>query len=186
MYFFNCPHLQIKADGLAVTKTSILKIAAGMYDPLGIVSPVLVGVKVLFQELCSTKVEWDEELTDEGKKRWVCWVEDLKGVGEISVARCVYRVPQDQINRYLHGFADASRQAYCAVVYFVCKEYGAFSVTLLTSKTRVAPLKTQTLPRLELMSGRVLVKRMETAQNALKDEVEIMGSRQWLDSKTAL
>lgn len=102
------------------------------------------------------------------------------------MARCVYRVPQDQINRYLHGFADASRQAYCAVVYFVCKEYGAFSVTLLTSKTRVAPLKTQTLPRLELMSGRVLVKRMETAQNALKDEVEIMGSRQWLDSKTAL
>ena len=67
MYFFNCPHLQIKADGLAVTKTSVLKIAAGMYDPLGIVSPVLVGLKVLFQELCSSKVEWDEELKNEGK-----------------------------------------------------------------------------------------------------------------------
>ena len=59
--------LTIKADGLAVTKRSILKIAGGLYDPLGIVSPVLVGVKVLFQELCSNKVEWDEELKNEGK-----------------------------------------------------------------------------------------------------------------------
>ena len=178
--------LTIKADGLAVTKRSILKIAGGLYDPLGIVSPVLVGVKVLFQELCSNKVEWGEELSNERKKRWVSWVEDLKGVGEISVARCVYRVPQDQINRYLHGFADANRKAYCAVVYFVCEAYGAFSVTLLTSKTGVAPLKTQTIPRLELMSGRDLAKLMETVQNALTEEVEIMGSRQWLDSKTSL
>ena len=176
LFIFELSALAKRADGLAVTKRSVLKIAAGMYDPLGIVSLVLVGVKVLFQELCSTKVEWDEELTDEGKKRWVCWVEDLKGVGEISVARCVYRV----------GFADASRKAYCAVVYFVCEAYGAFSVTLLTSKTRVAPLKTQTIPRLELMSGRVLAKLIETVQNALTEEVEIMGSRQWLDSKTAL
>ena len=61
-----------------------------MYDPLGIVSPVLVSVKVLFRELCSNKVEWDEELKNDDKKRWVSWVEDLKGVGEISVARCVY------------------------------------------------------------------------------------------------
>ena len=72
---------------------------------------------------------------------------------------------------------------YCAVVYFVCEMYGAFSVTLLTSKTRVAPLKTQTIPRLELMSGRVLAK---TVHHALEGEVEIKGSRQWLDSKTAL
>lgn len=102
------------------------------------------------------------------------------------MGRCVYRAHQDQINRYLHGFADASRKAYCAVVYFVCEAYGAFCVTLLTSKTRVAPLKTQTIPRLELMSGRVLAKFMETVHNALTEEVEIMGSRRWLDSKTAL
>ena len=157
-----------------------------MYDPLGIISPVLVSVKVLFQELCLRKVEWDEELKEEEKKRWVSWLDDLKGVREISVPRCVYRVPQDQINCFLHGFGDASGKAYCAVVYFLCEAYGAFSVTLLTSKTRVAPLKTQTIPRLELMSGRVLAKLMETVQNALKEEVEIKGSRQWLDSKTAL
>lgn len=68
------------------------------------------------------------------------------------------------------------------MVYFVYEACGIFSITLLTSKTRDAPLKTQTIPRLELMSGRVLAKLMETVQNALKEEVEIKGSRQWLDS----
>jgi len=178
LFIFELSALAKKADGLAVTKRSILKIAAGMYDPLGIVSPVLVGVKVLFQELCSKKIERNEELKNEGKTRFVSWVDDLKGVGEISVATCVYRIPQDQINRILRGFADASRKAYCPVVYFVCEAYGAFSVTLLTSKTRAAPLRTQTIPRLELMSGRVLAKLIETVQNALKEEVEIMGSYQ--------
>ena len=186
LFIFEFLALAKRADGLPITKRSILKIAAGMYDPLGIVSPILVSVKVLFQELCSNKVEWDEELKDEEKKRWVSWIDDLKGVREISVPRCVYRVPQGQINCFLHGFADASSKAYCAVVYFVCEAFGAFTVTFLTSKTRVAPPKTQTIPRLELMSGRVLAKLMETVQNALKEEVEIKGSRMWLDSKTAL
>ena len=66
-FIFELSALAKKADRLVVTKRSILKIAADMYDPLGIVSPVLVGVKVLFQELCSSKVEWDEELKNEGK-----------------------------------------------------------------------------------------------------------------------
>ena len=68
LFIFELSALAKKDDGLAVTKRSILKIAAGMYDPLGIISPVLVSVKVLFQELCLKKVEWDEELKEEEKK----------------------------------------------------------------------------------------------------------------------
>ena len=160
LFIFELSTLANKADGLGVTKRSILKIAAGMYDSPGIVSPVLVSMKVLFQELSLNKVEWDEELKNDEKKWWVSWVEDLKGVGQISVARCVYRASHDQTN--------------------------CFSVTLLTSKTRVAPLKTQMIPRPELMSGRVLAKLMETVQHALKEEDGIKGSCQWLDRKTAL
>ena len=63
---------------------------------------------------------------------------------------------------------------------------GAVDITLLPSKTRVAPLKKLTIPRLELMSGRVLARLMDTVKNALSAEVHITGTRQWLDSKTAL
>ena len=51
-----------RANGLPVMKRSILKVIAGMYDSIGLLSPVLVGMKVLFQELCASKVEWHERL----------------------------------------------------------------------------------------------------------------------------
>jgi len=70
--------------------------------------------------------------------------------------------------------------------YFVCEVYGAFSVMLLTSNTKVALLKMQMILRLKFLSGRVLATLMETVQNALREEVEMKGLSQWLDSKSAL
>ena len=67
LFIFELSTLAKKAEGLGVTKKSILKIAAGMYDSLGIVSPILVSVKVLFQELWLNKVEWDEESKNDEK-----------------------------------------------------------------------------------------------------------------------
>ena len=175
-----------RVDGLPVTKQSILKVVAGMHDPPGIISPVVVSIKVLFQELCEKGVGWDEELKEGERKSWIEWLDDLRRATEISVPRCVHRMPQGEINCFLHGFADASIKAYCAVVYFVCEAFGAVDVTLLTSKTRVAPLKKPTIPRLELMSSRVLARLMDTVKNALSEEVHITGTWKWLDSKTAL
>ena len=163
-----------------------LEIICGRGSFAALYSPVVVSVKVLFQELCEKKVGWDEELKEEERKRWIGWLDDLRSAKEVNVPRCIYRMPQGEINCFLPGFADASMKAYCAVVYFVCEAFGAVDVTLLTSKTRVAPLKKLTIPRLELMSGRVLARLMDTVKNALSAEVHITGTRQWLDSKTAL
>ena len=88
---------------------------------------------------------------------------------------------------YLHGFGDASKKAYCAVVYMVYQlTDGSRHVRLLTGKTRVAPLKQLTIPRLELMSATILTTLMETVQNALSPQVEVSGMTYWQDSKTAL
>ncbi|XP_068697369.1 uncharacterized protein [Montipora foliosa] len=76
--------------------------------------------------------------------------------------------------------------AYCALIYFVCEISGNITPTLLTSKTRVSPLKVQTIPRLELMSGKIPATLMNTVKNALEGEVRISGVCLWLDSKTAL
>ena len=48
-----------RAAGLPVTKRSILKVVAGMYDTLRIISPVVVSIKVLFQELCEGWMVFD-------------------------------------------------------------------------------------------------------------------------------
>ena len=88
---------------------------------------------------------------------------------------------------YLHGFGDASKGAYCAVVYLVYQlNDGSRHASLLTSKTRVAPLKQLTIPRLELMSATVLARLVDTVRKALEPQLKVSGTTYWLDSKTAL
>ena len=71
--------------------------------------------------------------------------------------RCLYyNIQENVLASYLHGFGDASNLAYCAVVYFVYESGTGTYVKMLTSKTRVAPLKPLMIPRLELMSARIL------------------------------
>ena len=104
--------------------------------------------------MCVERVEWDEEVSGKRQKEWSDCVVSVAVVEEIKVPRCVYGVYEATKSCSLHGFADASIKAYCAVVYFVCELVGSFRVEL-TSKTRVAPLKMQTIPRLNLMSDRI-------------------------------
>ena len=73
---------------------------------------------------------------------------------------------EEVLDCYLHGFGDASNKAYCAEVYFVYSTQDGVYVRLLTSRSRVAPLKTLTIPRLELMSARILAQLMDTVKKA--------------------
>lgn len=86
----------------------------------------------------------------------------------------------------LHGFGDASNNAYCTAVYFVCHTRDGTHTRLLASRSRVAPLKALTIPRLELMSARILAPMMNTVKKALEAQVTLNGTRYWLDSKMAI
>ena len=136
------------------TKLNILSVLSGLFDPLGIVSSITVAIKALFQELCIQKVGWDDELNESLRERWDSWVKDIVKTKVISFNRCLYyNIEENVLASYLHGFSDASNLAYCAVVYFVYESETGTYVKMLTSKTRVAPLKPLTIPRLELMSA---------------------------------
>ena len=170
-----------------VTKRSILSQIAKLFDPLGLISPITVCAKALFQEICVQKFDWDEDLPEEIKCHWVKMVSDLKDVDEIFVPRCLYESKANEIKScYLHGFADASKTAYCAMIYLVYETENGFDSSLICAKTRVAPLKELSIPRLELMSARILATLMDTVRVALSSQVQIDGVYYWLDSKTAL
>ena len=103
------------------------------------------------------------------------------------MCRCIYdSSKQEVLECYLHGFGDASNRAYCAVVYSVCRTRAGVYARLLTSRSRVAPLKALTIPRLELMSARILAQLMNTVKKPLEAQVSLTGTRYWLDSKTAI
>ena len=77
-------------------------------------------MKILFQEICSSKFDWDETLTDEIKGKWAKWVENLSQTREREVNRCLYEAREERVTEcFLHGFGDESKKAYCAMVYFV-------------------------------------------------------------------
>ena len=172
-FHFDLIQVAQRAKLLLPTKRSILSVLAGIYDSLGLISPLGVGMKVLFQELCVEKVGWDDELSASQKTRWVNWIRELEEVKEIIVNRCLYGVIGVNPSCSLHGFGDASVKAYCAVVYFVCELYRSFKIELLTSKTRIAPLKTQTIPRLERMSGRIIASLMSSVMQGLEKDIFI-------------
>ena len=66
-----------------------------MLDPLGLISPIAVSAKILFQELCLEKLGWDDPLPIDKVNRWEAWLRDLKGAGSISVPRCVVSVKRE-------------------------------------------------------------------------------------------
>ena len=144
-------------------------------------------MKILFQNLCCENRGWDEELEGNSSRNFHEWIADLSKIEGISISRCIYEKPkQEVVECELHGFGDASSKAYCAVVYLVYKTNEGIYAKLLTSKSRVAPLKKLTIPRLELMSARILAQLMDTVKLALESQLKLNRVRYWLDSRTAL
>ena len=175
------------AGKLKPTKRNVLSILSRIFDPLGIISPVLVSMKLLFQELCSSNHDWDDELHDEKKQKLNAWLDELSATKYIEIDRCLFKSPTEGILEYqFHGFADASNKAYSAVVYVLCRTQNGSFARLIASKSRVAPLKTLTIPRLELMSAVLLARLMRTIRSALESQLDVSQITYWLDSKTAL
>ena len=182
------PILQ-KAEGLKPTKRNILSLLAGVFDPLGMISPIQVSMKLLFQQLCSQNVDWDEEVTGAHRKTWDKWLKDLKSAAYVEIDRNIFKERKESEGKLecsLHGFCDASKTAYCAMVYAVYKNGEDVQVSLLTSKTRIAPLKSMTIPRLELMAARILAQQMKSVREAIESYAKITNCFFWSDSMTAL
>ncbi len=152
----------------AAKKRGILSRQATIFDTLGLISSVLVKAKVLFQDLCKEKLNWDDKLPTDKLKSWNAWLEDMTAADTISVPRSTLcDVEGEVLSISLHGLGDASKYAYCALIFLVCHTTKGVYTKLLCAKTRVAPLKILSIPRLELMSARILVTLMETVNTAL-------------------
>lgn len=123
------------------TKRVVISLIGCIYDPLGFLSPVTIRFKILMQELCRSKLGWDQPLSGEVLAKWTKLVEQLKGAPPIIIPRCCLQSPKSESKTYrLHGFCDASTVAYAAVVYLVEEGEDRAYSHFIVSKTRVAPL----------------------------------------------
>lgn len=149
--------LKYKAtEDTRISKRSILGEIAKLFDPLGLVGPVIVTAKILLQDLWKQKIDWDDEVPQIICTTWTKIRKELLELEKVKVKRHI--ICQDPERVELVGFSDASMRAYGAVVYLrsIDRE-GKISVRLVASKSRVAPIKIVTLPRLELCASVLLV-----------------------------
>ena len=165
-----------------LTKRKMLSAINGIFDPLGLASPVVITAKFLYSQLCQLKLSWDEEIQGEIATAWKKWIRTLMESQSLSVPRSV--IASRVAKMALHGFADASKMAVAACIYLVAHyENGEASQHLLVAKSRIAPDKS--IPRLELVAAHTLIKLVASVKIALQQYPidEIHG---WVDSTTVL
>ena len=105
----------------------------------------------------------------------------------MTLPRCIWTgVPADEWSTSLHGFCDASKHVYAAVVYLVIKTPNGPFVRFVASKTRVAPLKSQTIPRLELLSALLLARLAKSITDSIESDLSLEPPTSYTDSKVSL
>ncbi|XP_073955673.1 uncharacterized protein [Choristoneura fumiferana] len=162
---FTSPNADFK--GLR-TKREILSFIGKMFDPLGLIGPIIVTAKLFMQNLWNLKIGWDTVLPPKELDCWKKFVESLGKMQQINIPRGIVDSSAQKIE--LLGFCDASFKAIACCLYLrVLHSNGKITVELLCSKSRVAPLnKTLTIPNLELNSAVLLSQLAHRVYNTLK------------------
>ena len=155
-------------EGYPITKRSVLKKIATVFDPLGLISPFVVQAKIMLQELWNRGYDWDEEVQDEVANRLQVWFSQLSCLEKVKIPRCLQNQQPVKLKEVV-TFVDASTQAYGAASYLRCEyEDGTVSAQLIASKSKVAPLTPMTVPRLELMGAIVGLRLTQSVSRVLE------------------
>ncbi|XP_055837216.1 uncharacterized protein LOC129905699 [Episyrphus balteatus] len=159
--------LQLPSLRSQISKREVLSDIARIFDPLGLLSPTIIKMKLFMQKLWLKGVSWDSIIPSELYDEWADIRADLKNIALIRIARWIQHEKGELIE--LHGFADASESAYAAAVYCrVKRSDGRVSTSLVCAKTRVAPVRKKlTIPKLELCGALLLTKLLSKTKESL-------------------
>lgn len=165
------------------TKRIILSEVARIFDPLGFLSPLTFTVKRLIQHLWTLKLEWDDEPPMDICCRWERYQSELKSLAPLQISRTFDAC--NVVRREVHGFCDASKLGYGAVIYLRVVTPDNVDIRLLCAKSKVAPLRPITLPRLELCAALLLSNLMVYVRQVLQ-RLNFDAEHDWSDSTVAL
>ena len=163
-----------------VTKREVLRESSAIFDPLGLISPVTVKSKIFIQHLWQQQLHWDEPLSQSDQDEWLTITKEIREATSTSIARRYFTSEDNQSLHQLHIFSDASTKAYGAVA-FICN---GTSTCFVMAKTRVAPLKQLTLPKLELMAALIGARLSNFIMNTIKVTPSMV--HLWTDSQIIL
>lgn len=167
------------------TKREVLRVLMSIYDPLGLINHYLSYSKCLMQEIWSSGIDWDEKINGQIFKKWLWWVEQLPLVEKLNIPRC-YISEFDtlkNVNKHLHVFVDASKNNCAAVAFLRMESNGKIECNIVSAKTKVAPLKLISIPKLELVAAQIGARLGVSLQKSFSFPVEVT---YWTDSSTVM
>ncbi|CAB0011196.1 unnamed protein product, partial [Nesidiocoris tenuis] len=145
---------KISAPNPIITKRGILSLVARIYDPLGLLTPTTFLMKSFIQELWKLSLDWDQEIPHYLQDSWSSILTQLPVLSKIQVPRFIGTSGDE--NMQIIGFCDASVRGYAAVIYLRVASETGWTISLLTSKSKLAPTKATSIPRLELCGALLL------------------------------
>ena len=182
-------HFRVKVTELppieCMTKRSLVSDVTRTFDALSWYSPTIVKAKILLQMLWIEGVGWDDCVPTSILEEWYKWRRELPLLTTYHIPRCYYPKEANIVSIQLHGFSDASERAYSGVVYIRMEDSNKIVYTsLVASKTRVAPIKRVTIPRLELNGALILAQLLLHCKDAL--DLPLSSIHAWTDSTIVL
>lgn len=166
------------------TKRELLSVVMSIFDPMGFLCNYMISAKLLMREVWRHDVRWDEVLPVSLREIWNNWCTELQNVAQVNVPRYYFK-NEPPCSLELHTFVDASEDAFGAVSYWRWSESNdTFGVSFIAAKTKCAPLKTMTIPRLELQAAVLGTRLMCTIlkEHSLNVARRIL----WSDSTTVI
>ncbi|XP_032781189.2 uncharacterized protein LOC116919325 [Daphnia magna] len=172
-----------KETGAEFTRMDLVSKVAGVFDPLGTASPIIVKAKIRLRELGQKGLKWADTLQGDDRRWWIQWFESLQCLNTVVMPRCLFPDHGNIINSELHTFCDASEEAYATVV-FIRNIYsnGKVLIRQVKASNKLAPKKTISVPKLELNAALLGARVTWAVQGALPDQIRYR--RFWTDGST--
>ncbi|GFT07015.1 reverse transcriptase domain-containing protein [Trichonephila clavipes] len=166
------------------TKRYLLQAAGRLFDPVGFIGPYTIRIKCLIQEIWCLGLNWDDKLPKQLEVSWNKWCNEIHYLSEINIPRYYFQnfLPSNATTIQLHCFSDASKKAYGTFAYLRLElNDGNIISSFVASKGRVAPLKTFSIPRLELMGALFIARRSKLSVIWSENAMNFKGERNILN-----
>ena len=130
-----------------MTRREVLSVVSSLFEPLGFIAPFVMKAKLLLQELCRKKLEWDSVTDEQERVQWLRWLEDLPKLQVLHIERCVKSKDFGGTKSVqLHIFSDGSRVGYGAVAYLRFVDvFNTIHCNFVMGKARLAPIHEVTI-----------------------------------------
>ncbi|XP_055915434.1 uncharacterized protein LOC129948452 [Eupeodes corollae] len=166
-------------------KRELLSVIMSVFDPLGFLANFLICAKLLMREVWRYQLLWDDALPSNINTAWINWCSNLEKVVNVQIPRYYFlnTLPKQL---QLHIFVDASEEAFAAVAYWRFETLDEeANVAFVCAKTKCAPLKPMTIPRLELQAAVLGTRLMQTITEE-HQTLQVSRCVLWTDSKTVI